>query len=120
MFKESETARVASPCWNSAWPPFYLCSLPFPLSVSYLTEQIRIISPALFLIGGMSGPLKAPCLGSPQRIRSFFPLPVWETRAPNQYARALGPGDLGSDLDVLEALQGLESDEEAPLPIAEA
>ena len=68
----------------------------------------------------MSGPFKAPCLGSPQRMQSLFPFPVWETRAPNQYAQGLGPGDLGSDLDVLEAIQGLEPDEEAPLPIAEA
>lgn len=45
---------------------------------------------------------------------------MWEIGAPNQYAQGLDPGDLGSDLDVLEAVQGLEPVEEAPLPIAEA
>lgn len=68
-------------------------------------------------MGGMSVPFKAPCLGSPQRIESLFPFLVWETRAPDQCAQGLDPGDLGSDL---EAFQGLEPDEEAPLPIAEA
>lgn len=43
-----------------------------------------------------------------------------EIGALHQYAQGLDPGDLGSDLDVLEAVQGLEPDEEAPLPIAEA
>lgn len=71
-------------------------------------------------MGGVSVPFKAPCLGSPQRIESLFPFLVWETRAPDQCAQGLDPGDLGSDLDVLEAVQGLEPDEEAPLPIAEA
>lgn len=71
-------------------------------------------------MGGMSGPFKAPCLGSSQRIQSLFPFPVWETRAPHQHTQGLGPGDLGSDRDVLEALQLLEPDEEAPLPMAEA
>lgn len=71
-------------------------------------------------MGGMSVPFKAPCLGSPQRIESLFLFLVWETRAPDQCAQGLDPGDLGSDLDVLEAVQGLEPDEEAPLPIAEA
>lgn len=45
---------------------------------------------------------------------------MWEIGAPKRYAQGLDPGDLGSDLDVLEAVQGLEPDEEAPLPFAES
>lgn len=67
----------------------------------------------------MSGFLKAP-LSSPQRIQSFFPFLEWEIRTPGQYAQGLDSGDLGSDLDILEAVQGLEPVEGAPLPIAEA
>lgn len=39
---------------------------------------------------------------------------MWEIGASNPYVQGLDPGDLGSDLDVLEAVQGLEPDEEAP------
>lgn len=45
---------------------------------------------------------------------------MWEIGAPGQNTQGLDPGDLGSDLDVLEAVQALEPVEEAPLPIAEA
>ena len=45
---------------------------------------------------------------------------MWEIGAPDQYSWGLDPGDVGSDLDVLEAVQGLEPVEGAPLPIAEA
>lgn len=74
----------------------------------------------MLLTGGKTEPFNAPNLDSPQKVVFISPPSVGKTKLPTKYVRGVDPGYLGSDLDVLEAVQGLEPDEWAPLPIAEA
>lgn len=83
-------------------------------------EQIRIISPAPFLNGRDEWSFKSTLCRQLSKNTVFISLPgVGNPSSPSAHTGS-GPGDLGSDRDVLEALQLLEPDEEAPLPMAEA